>query len=616
MKIRSQKGFTLIELIIAFGVTAIISGGVTVAINQLFTGNSRTTAHMTAVKEVENAVHWLTNDSETAQSIMMPNSGNFPLTFKWVDWNNNESIDVTYHITDGHLMRSYSVDETEQSDTVIVAHYNAAESSYTCDANIFSFTITSTVGSGSTSESETRLFSINPRCAPVIVTYIPPPSILTNSPLPNGDIGDSYTQTLAGINGIPPYTWSMISGNLPPGLTFSSGGVISGTPTTSGGYSFTIQLADSDSPTPETATKVFAITINDPLAIGTTSPLPNGEVSILYNRTITASGGSGSYTWSIVSITPTTGFSPSISTSGVLSGTPTLAGSYNVIVRATDSANPSHTISKAFAISIALHVTTSSPLNDGYVGTTYNQTLSATGGGTGATYTWSGSSLPTGLTVSPAGVISGTPTTAGTYNITANVVDNHSHSGTTTLQLTIYNALNITTSSPLPNGYVGVNYNQSFTAIGGVSPYTWARTSGSLPPGLSFSNGVISGRPTSTGTYNNIMIRVTDSASHTFTKSFSITINNALNITTTSLNSGRRGQTYSQTLSASGGSSPYTWSISSGNLPPGLTLNSSTGTISGTPTSSNTYYFTVTVTDSANPANTDTANLSIRISSY
>jgi large repetitive protein len=616
MKMKSQKGFTLIELIIAFGVAAIISGGVTVAINQLFTGNSRTTAHMTAVKEVENAVHWLTKDSETAQSIMMPTSGNFPLTFKWVEWNNNKKIDVTYHISDGHLMRTYSEDESVQSDIIIVAHYNTAESSYVCDANIFSFTITSTVGKGSTIESETRLFSINPRCAPVIVSFIPPPSILTNSPLPNGDIGDPYTQTLVGINGIPPYTWSMISGNLPTGLTFSSGGVISGTPTTSGTSSFTIQLADSDTP-PQTATKAYTITINEPLTIETTSPLPHGEVSVSYSQTITASGGSGSYTWSIVSVTPTSGFVPSINSDGVLSSTPTLAGNYSVIVRATDSANTSHTVSKAFAVSVSLHVTTTSPLTGGYVGVSYSQNLGATGGGTGATYTWSGSSLPPGLTLSAAGVVSGTPTTAGTYTITANVLDNQGHSGTATLQITIYNALNISTASPLPNGFIGVTYSQSLTAIGGVSPYTWARTSGSLPSGLSLnSSGVISGTPTSTGT-STFTIRVTDSTSHTFSKSFNITISTALNITTSSLPNGRRGSFYNQPVSATGGSTPYTWSISSGNLPPGLTLNSTTGTISGTPTSSSTYTFTVRVTDSANPTpNTDTASLSIRITSY
>lgn len=90
-------------------------------------------------------------------------------------------------------------------------------------------------------------------------------------------------------------------------------------------------------------------------------------------------------------------------------------------------------------------------------------------------------------------------------------------------------------------------------------------------------------------------------------------VTTGLNITTTSLPYGIVNSPYSQTLQASGGTTPYTWSISSGSLPDGVSLNSSTGTISGTPTTEGTFNFTVKVTDLASPANTDTQDLSITI---
>ena len=181
--------------------------------------------------------------------------------------------------------------------------------------------------------------------------------------------------------------------------------------------------------------------------------------------------------------------------------------------------------------------------------------------------------------------------------------------------------LTITTTS-LPGGTVGQAYSQSVTATGGTTAYSWSIVSGSLPPGLSLSptgtpSATISGTPTTAGTYN-FTVQVTDSAAATDTQALSITIAPAptLTITTTSLPGGTVGQAYSQAVTATGGATPYSWSIVSGSLPPGLSL-SPTGTpsttVSGTPTTAGTYNFTVQVTDSV--AATDTQALSITISS-
>jgi hypothetical protein len=169
----------------------------------------------------------------------------------------------------------------------------------------------------------------------------------------------------------------------------------------------------------------------------------------------------------------------------------------------------------------------------------------------------------------------------------------------------------------LPAAVVNVPYSATLKAVGGVAPYTWSLASGTLPAGLSISaGGVISGTPTALGT-TNFKIQVTDvqtptAAVDTATKS--VTVNHPLAITTTSpLASGSVGVPYSAVLGASGGVPPYTWAITSGTLPAGLTL-STAGLISGTPTGQETQTFTVQASDSQSPSATATASLTLAIS--
>src|SRR5207245_1270004 len=154
----------------------------------------------------------------------------------------------------------------------------------------------------------------------------------------------------------------------------------------------------------------------------------------------------------------------------------------------------------------------------------------------------------------------------------------------------------------LPNGTVGMAYSQTIVASGGTSPYTYATTSGSLPAGLSLtgSTGVLSGTPTTAAT-SNFTITATDSASRTGNRAYSLAIGSAVTVTLTptTLPNGTVGTAYSQTIVASGGTSPYTYATTAGTLPAGVTLNSSTGVLSGTPTTAATSNFTITATDSA-----------------
>jgi hypothetical protein len=145
-----------------------------------------------------------------------------------------------------------------------------------------------------------------------------------------------------------------------------------------------------------------------------------------------------------------------------------------------------------------------------------------------------------------------------------------------------------------------VTYSQTLTATGGKTSYTWSRTAGSLPAGLSLSTaGVISGTPTSAGT-SSFTLQVKDSNNATATKALAITIVPPVNVTSATLPSGAVGSAYNQTLVASDGKSPYTWSIIDGILPPGLSLNSATGVTTGTPATAGITSLTVQVKDANN----------------
>ncbi len=165
-------------------------------------------------------------------------------------------------------------------------------------------------------------------------------------------------------------------------------------------------------------------------------------------------------------------------------------------------------------------------------------------------------------------------------------------------------ACNAITLSPatLPNGAVGTAYSQTITASGGTAPYVFAVVSGVPPAGLTLSTGgVLSGIPTSSGSFT-FTVRATDSIGCFGDQIYTIIINatNCPTITVSPLTlpAANAGTPYNQTITASGGTAPYTFTVTSGSLPPALTLSSS-GTLSGTPTTPGSYTFTVTATDAA-----------------
>ncbi len=338
---------------------------------------------------------------------------------------------------------------------------------------------------------------------------------------------------------------------------------------------------------------------------------PGGTVGTSYpNTQLSASGGTTSpppaYRWSVVA----GGLPPGLTlpTGGLISGTPTTGGTFDFTVRVTDAVNITADLPLTIIIAgNALQITTASPLPNATVSVAYSQTLAANGGS--GSYTWSNGGLLipqlSWLSISGGGVLSGTPSSSGgPYTYTAKVTDTVTSTFVTKdFSITINGAALSVTTASLPGGTVSTAYSQTLAATGGTLPYSWSLNPGStpLPTGLSLSSGgVISGTPSAAATYP-FTVKVTDSALASATKALSIVISPAagFTITTASLPDGTLNTGYSQDVLASGGTTPYTWTLLSGTLPTGLTLStiSNNGRISGTPTASGTFNFTLKVTD-------------------
>jgi large repetitive protein len=188
-------------------------------------------------------------------------------------------------------------------------------------------------------------------------------------------------------------------------------------------------------------------------------------------------------------------------------------------------------------------------------------------------------------------------------------------------------AIDVAVSPPAPvtlasaatlHPVLGARFSSTLTGGGGVGPYRFAVSSGTLPAGLSLSaNGVLSGTVTSGGT-TTVTIKITDSglpSAHTGTQplQLAVTTPQPLAVSARSLPAGAVAQVYDQTLAATGGLAPYTWSITGGSLPAGVALNSA-GQLFGVPNQTGTFTFTATVADSASPTpHTASATLSLSV---
>ena len=422
---------------------------------------------------------------------------------------------------------------------------------------------------------------------------------------------------------------------LPAGLSISWSGLISGTPTTTtsaSGFTFNVYAMDSS------ATQLYA-NANVTLVINANAngvridprTLPGAVVGAEYTNQLVAKGGAAPYSFVLASGS-TLPAGLALSSSGVLSGTPTTASpsgspnTFNVTVTDSSATPLAGTFTLSLLIAQGLTITTST-LPTATTGLPYSAQLAVTGGV--APYSWKlakSTTLPAGLSMSSTGLIAGTPTqpTSGsgfTFNVYA--LDSSAtqlvasanltliiNSGTTAVTISGYNA---------PVGTVGTPYTFTFQATGGAEPYTWTATN--LPAGLTMSSsGVVSGTPTVSGAITAV-VAVKDSSDPALTATVNVPIeinpaSNPVTITSITLPPAYVGAAYSFQLTAKGGTAPYSWKLAKTvTLPAGLAL-SSTGVLSGTPTTlpaSSPVVLGIVVQDSSSPSNGADNNLLLNL---
>src|SRR5579883_3026466 len=408
-------------------------------------------------------------------------------------------------------------------------------------------------------------------------------------------------------------TWSVTSGTLPPGLTLTSGGDLSGTPTTPGLYFFLVKVADNGNAA-NVGFRQFALEVT-PISV-TTGALPYGDVGASYGPVTLAAttcGTCGPLTWTLPPYSgPSQNILPpglTLTSAGVISGTPTDPGLFSFNLVAQDTSYNFYL--RRFSIAIypfgppPLDLVLGPNLGPTVAG---NQTfqLSATGGVPPYTYSLTPTATPIpGMRVVNAqlaptffapgnGGYIGVMPFPGVYNTSIRVTDSAASTFDRPITITIspLNILYANGNLPRIDPGVAYSYNMGQYGYGGTGTYTWSAAG--LPPGISInsSSGMISGTSTSPGTYNP-QITITDSSSNSLTLGFTVVVN-AFQITNAAaLPDGTLGATYSQTISAPSCGGGCLFTIVSGGLPGGLSLNSSTGAISGTPNGVQENTFTV-----------------------
>jgi len=368
-----------------------------------------------------------------------------------------------------------------------------------------------------------------------------PLTIVSTSPLGTGTVGSVFSRQLIASGGTTPYTWSLLSGSLPAGIVLNSAGLIGGTPTATGSFDFTVKVTDAQSATVQ---KALSITVIAP-ATGydaqfvsqnvpaTLQPSQHFVVTIRWLNT-------GSTVWNGV-------------------------GGFSVI-----SQNPAHNVD------------------------------------------WGGDLVPWfGLPVSPGDQMelvfqAFAPSRSGIYNFQWQLFqESVGFFGQMSANVSITvgdpnQAPPLSIGGPSALSAVkGILFTNTLTATGGTPPYSWSVATGTLPSGIALNptTGALSGSPAAAGSFS-ATVQVTDSRSQTAQKVLMFTVTlPPVEVVTSSFPAAIKGVSFNQQLNAAGGRIPYTWSVTAGALPGGLSLAASTGVISGTPNATGSFSFTVTATD-------------------
>jgi large repetitive protein len=376
-----------------------------------------------------------------------------------------------------------------------------------------------------------------------------PVTIDNGAPLlvcPSGSIGNPYSLQVKARGGCEPsFVIRLVNGSLPPGLSISSSGLISGTPTQAGSYRFWLEVHDvgpaeggpSWCTVPKDAEREFKLSIDSALQLVTNSIPQNASVGVPYTTTLQAALVTDpsnptpiapeTLTWSVVGGALPPGLTLA---NGVISGTPTTEGSYQFQIQAALDASRKHFQTYSLTVRQPLKVVAAKPLATSPTPTVWEVDLpfsaKLTPSGGSGTYTTAlgAGSLPTGLTLGPDGTISGTPSAAGVFSAAVRFTDTEGRTLDYAAHFGIAGRLAVSTVALKP-GKVGRLYRARLATTGGVPVKKWKVLAGPLPKGLHFDPtlGTLSGTPTKAGRYR-VTFQVTDGLKVVAKKTFRIVV--------------------------------------------------------------------------------------------
>lgn len=492
--------------------------------------------------------------------------------------------------------------------------------------------------------------------------------VLAPASLPAGTSGTAFSQTITASGSSGPFTYSVVAGALPAGVTLSPGGLLSGTPLANGTFNFTVRASESGGCFGQRA---YSLDLTCPTIVLSPVYLPDGAVGLGYTANISAAGGVAPVVYTVSAGTLPAGLL--LTSSGGLEGTPTAAGTSVFTITATDAAGctgsraytadifATSPVSSVAASTTGIAITSGTPCvsvpfvytrgeNAPVRGVTVSFQLDATklalcgppvasvhlaGFFTGFTNTnvqvvddgGGAYTVDVSLLGSPCGITAGGTLFTldlqsvgpdGTGAITVTRVKSRDCSNVAVAvmagpaaALRIQNTPLVMAPPTLPNAQAGTAYSQALTVEGSVAPLTFSVSAGSLPPGITLSTaGVLSGTPTAIGSFA-FTASASDADGVPASRAYTLVVTcPVIALTPPVLPDAQTGVAYSQTLVATGGTAPYTFTLTSGSLPAGLTL-SAAGEIAGVPSSSGAEVFTVTATDRFNCTGSESYTLGV-----
>jgi large repetitive protein len=248
---------------------------------------------------------------------------------------------------------------------------------------------------------------------------------IINEGVPGGTIGQAYSQQLSAesLASLSPRstspasaTWSIASGSLPSGVNFSSSGLLSGTPTAEGSFTFVVKATGGGN---TSDTETYTLTVGQPIVLSSAIAATKAEVGVPFSAPQSASGGSGTYTWSVSKGTLPAGIT--MAPDGTISGTPGIAGRYAFTLTLKDSESRSKSVDVTLVVRARLAFKTLT-LKNAKTRVAYRSKIIVAGGVAPLTWTVT-AKVPKGLKIGQTGLLFGTPTKAGTYRFTVTVTD-------------------------------------------------------------------------------------------------------------------------------------------------------------------------------------------------